>query len=145
MMGSEPAQSEKTPFDMELARFRSVYLPIVRDALPRSMTVFDFPDASTITGSREDSNTANQALYMMNNPFVTQQSESFARRVTKSSSQSSKQIEQAFLLAFARKPTTAERTAVTKFLREYQPGRGPSSLVVMCQTLFGSAEFRLID
>ena len=109
------------------------------------MTVFDFPDASTITGTREDSNTANQALYMMNNPFVMQQSQSFAHCVATSGSQPEKQVEQAFLLAFGRAPTTGERKAMIKSLRDYQPDRGPSSLVVLCQTLFGSAEFRLID
>lgn len=136
---------ETNPFDMESARFRSVYLPVVRDALPRSMTVFDFPDASTITGTREDSNTPNQALYMMNNPFVLQQSQSFARRLASSNSRPKDQVEQAFLLAFGRTPSTGERTAMMKFLRDYRPGRGPSSLVVLCQSLLGSAEFRLID
>ncbi|MGI9470914.1 MAG: PSD1 and planctomycete cytochrome C domain-containing protein [Rubripirellula sp.] len=140
---------EANPFDMESARFRSVYLPVVRDALPRSMTVFDFPDASTITGTREDSNTANQALYMMNNPFVMHQSQSFARRVARSNSRPEQQVEQAFLLAFGRAPTSPERRATIAFLRNSQPSSqfagGPSSLVAVCQSLFGSAEFRLID
>ncbi|MEM6364799.1 MAG: PSD1 and planctomycete cytochrome C domain-containing protein, partial [Planctomycetota bacterium] len=39
--------------DMEDANFRSVYLPIVRDAVPRALEVFDFADASTVTGTRE--------------------------------------------------------------------------------------------
>ena len=137
--------SEKSPFDMESARFRSVYLPVVRDALPRSMTVFDFPDASTITGSRDDSNTPNQALYMMNNTFVMQQSQALARRLATSSSQPTKQVDQAFLLAFGRTPTSRERSAMIMFLRDYQPSQGSSSLAAMCQILFGAAEFRLID
>ncbi|EMI54921.1 protein containing DUF1549 [Rhodopirellula sallentina SM41] len=136
---------EENPFDMESARFRSVYLPVVRDALPQSMAVFDFPDASTITGTREESNNANQALYMMNNSFVTQQSQSFARRLAKFSSQSVKQVNQAFLLAFARMPTSDERTTIIEFLREYPSGRGPSAMAMVCQSLLGSAEFRLID
>lgn len=136
---------ETNPFDMESAHFRSVYLPVVRDALPRSMTVFDFPDASTITGNREDSHTPNQALYMMNNPFVMQQSESFAHQLAKSHYRPDDQVEQAFLLTFGRTPTLREHTAMLKFLRDYQPARGSSSLVALCQILFGSAEFRLID
>ena len=70
----------QNPLDMENAKFRSVYLPIVRDEEPRSLDVFDLADSSTITGQRESSNTANQSLYMMNNPLVLQQSEAFARR-----------------------------------------------------------------
>ncbi|WP_345319616.1 PSD1 and planctomycete cytochrome C domain-containing protein [Novipirellula rosea] len=143
-MSGQSNGTDRSPFDMESAQFRSVYLPVVRDALPRSMTVFDFPDASTITGTRDDSNTPNQALYMMNNPFVVQQGESFARRLAESNSQPVKQVEQAFLLAFGRTPTSSERSAMTKFLQN-QPSRGSSSLDAMCQTLFGAAEFRLID
>ena len=76
----EVARKVTNQLDMEDAKFRSVYLPIVRDEEPRSLEVFDFADASAITGTRESSNTANQALYMMNNPFVIQQSSSFASR-----------------------------------------------------------------
>ncbi len=65
----EVARKVTNQLDMEDAKFRSVYLPIVRDEEPRSLEVFDFADASAITGTRESSNTANQALYMMNNPF----------------------------------------------------------------------------
>ena len=60
---------------MEDAKFRSVYLPVVRDEEPRSLEVFDFADSSSVIGTRESSNTPNQALYMMNNRFVIQQSE----------------------------------------------------------------------
>ena len=80
-MMREVASKVTNALDMEDAKFRSVYLPIVRDEEPRSLEVFDFADSNAVIGTRESSNTANQALYMMNNRFVIQQSESFARRV----------------------------------------------------------------
>ena len=48
--------------DMEDAKFRSVYLPIVRDEEPRSLAVFDFADSSAIIGQRESSHTAGSSF-----------------------------------------------------------------------------------
>ncbi|MAG93544.1 MAG: hypothetical protein CMJ48_07325 [Planctomycetaceae bacterium] len=142
--------SVSNPLDMENAKFRSVYLPVVRDEEPRSLQVFDFADSSTITGTRETSNTANQALYMMNNPFVIQQSAALARRVARESSRSSEQITQAFLLVYGRPPTSDERSATTAFLRKFASStngrsRSQGTLAALCQSLFASAEFRYID
>ena len=134
--------------DMEHANYRSVYLPIVRDQAPRSLDVFDFADASMVTGVRESSNTANQALYMMNNPFVIRQSQGFASRVKQIDGNVRNQIEFLFLLAYARPPKSGERRASESLLRSYG-GQARSvsdaTLSVLCQSLFASAEFRYVD
>ena len=134
--------------DMEHAKYRSVYLPIVRDQAPRSLDVFDFADASAVTGVRESSNTANQALYMMNNPFVIRQSKGFASRVKQIDGNVSDQIEFLFLLAYARPPTSGESRASEALLRSYggqARSLSDSTLSVLCQSLFASAEFRYVD
>lgn len=138
------------PLDMEDAKFRSVYLPIVRDEEPRSLEVFDFADSSAIIGQRESSHTANQALYMMNNPFVLQQSAAFASRIADESSRPIQQIETAFLLAYSRPPTSEELSATVRFARDYASSTNARSsrsntLQAICQGLFASAEFRFID
>ncbi len=92
----EAARKVASQLDMEDAKYRSVYLPIVRDNEPRSLDVFDFADSSTVIGTRESSNTANQALFMMNNPFVIQQSEEFAKRVAASETKLAERIRLAF-------------------------------------------------
>ena len=145
-----PAGRVNNPLDMETAKFRSVYLPIVRDAEPRSLDVFDYADSSAIIGRREESHTANQALYMMNNPFVIQQSEAFAKRLSEMSTRSDEQIEFAFVLAYGRLPTSGERAATSTFIRRFAPtttfrNRNQATLAVLCQSLFASAEFRYID
>lgn len=145
-----PGGRIQNPLDMENAKFRSVYLPIVRDEEPRSLDVFDLADSSTIIGQRESSNTANQSLYMMNNPLVMQQSEAFARRLTDSGSHVSDQIEQAFLLAFGRPPTAGERSATSAFVRQFSSStdsrdRVTATMMALCQSLFAAAEFRYID
>ena len=140
----------QNPLDMENAKFRSVYLPIVRDEEPRSLSVFDLADSSTITGQRESSNTANQSLYLMNNPFVMQQSKSFADRLSAIGERPVDQIDQAFLLAYGRLPTADEVMATSAFFRQFSPSISPrerrqATLAALCQSLFASAEFRYID
>ena len=60
---------------------RTVYLPILRDGLPESLTVFDFPDPSLILGERATTTVPAQSLYLMNNPFVGRQAEALADRL----------------------------------------------------------------
>ncbi len=136
--------------DMNEAKFRSVYLPIVRDEVPRSLEVFDFAEASMVIGTRESSNTANQALYLMNNPFVIQQSESLAKRIAKENDRLTDQIAAAFLLAYGRPPTSGERAATATFIQQFTPttsyrSRDAETLTALCQSLLASAEFRYID
>jgi hypothetical protein len=135
---------------METAKFRSVYLPIVREEEPRSLRVFDFADTSTITGKRESSNTANQSLYAMNNPFVIQQSQAFANRIASSASDLKGQIEQAFVLTYGRPPTSGERSATASFFKSFEASgtdreRRHETLSAFCQSLLASAEFRYLD
>ncbi len=150
-MMAESARRFSNQLDMEHAKFRSIYLPIVRDELPRSLEVFDFANADTITGVRETSNTPNQALYMLNNRFVIQQSDAFAQRVTDEHSRPAEQIDFAFLMAYGRHPTAVERSETLAFARSFSASsaRPKDSMAetwsAICQALFASAEFRFID
>lgn len=152
-MMSEIFRRVSNQLDMEDAKYRSVYLPIVRDEEPRSLAVFDFADSSSIIGQREVSNTADQALYMMNNPFVIQQSQTLADRIAASESLPGKQVAAAFRLTFGREPTGGELSATKTFLRSWSTtnesqrnsnGRN-GALAAICQSLFASAEFRYVD
>lgn len=132
--------------DMEDAKFRSVYLPIVRNEVPRSLEVFDFAAADTITGQREKSHTSNQALYMMNNAAVIANSRALASRLQKEESKMVDRATLAFRLAFARSPTRNEMLLSSQFIRAYV--RQDSELDAMsafCQSLFAAAEFRLVE
>jgi hypothetical protein len=146
----EVARKIESQLDMEDAKFRSVYLPIVRDNEPRSLVVFDFADSSTVTGTRESSNTPNQALFMLNNPFVIQQSEAFADRLLSSEGKTTDQIQLAFRLAYGRLPNSDERAAANAFVGRFSASessrtRERDALSALCQSLFASAEFRYLD
>ncbi|XZE53102.1 DUF1553 domain-containing protein [Planctomycetaceae bacterium SH139] len=111
-------RSRPQPLSEFTANYRSVYLPIARNAVPRSLEVFDFAEPNMIVGQRETSNTAIQSLYLLNNPFVIDQSIAFARRLQSESSSPAEAVELAFQTAFGRAPTSAERTRSLRFLQQ---------------------------
>lgn len=129
--------------------YRSVYLPVVRDAEPRSLEVFDFVDASVISGKRESSNTANQSLYLMNNEFVEARSIAFAARISAKGQTLSEQVDEAVLLAYGRRPTPSEKKLLIEFVREFSRSDSDeswdSAMPLLCQSLLASAEFLYLD
>ena len=151
LRGAYQAQRDGSkPLDMAHATYRSVYLPIVRDEVPRSLDVFDFAEPTMVVGKRESSNTPNQSLYLMNNPFVIAQSEALARRAIKTKRTNSDRIQEVFLLTFGRPATRGERQAMAIFINRFQPDPnvkepGVQKFSVLCQGLFAAAEFRYLD
>ena len=132
--------------------YRSVYLPVIRDNVTRSMEVFDFAESSMVVGVRETSNTPDQGLYFLNNQFVIQQADKMANRLIKEKSQVKEQIKLAFLLAFGRRANSTELRAAESFYRDFETSRsrfGLSSnvqkLSALCQGILASAEFRFVN
>ena len=62
-------------------RQRSIYMPIVRGALPPSLAVFDLPNPDLVTGTRSVTTVPAQALFMMNSPFVRDMARAASTRV----------------------------------------------------------------
>ena len=140
------------PFEVP-SYFRSVYLPIARNTLPRALDVFDFAEPSLVVGTRESSNTPDQALYMLNNPFVLEQSDALARRIMKLSSNPIDRAGKAINLVYGRSATEAELRSANVFFRKADESKGSlpreqqtfKTLSEFCQALFCSAEFRFIN
>ncbi|RBP35636.1 cytochrome c [Roseimicrobium gellanilyticum] len=130
------------------ANYRSVYLPIARDLLPDALAVFDYSDASLVMGAREQTNVPAQALYLLNNDFVREQAEKFAKRITAGPTSSTDQrIIQAYALALSRQPSMKEMQTARTFL-DRERGSGNSAdeaLSIFCLALFASAEFRFLN
>jgi hypothetical protein len=146
--GSLGGNSERV--DMVDATYRSVYLPILRDELPRALEVFDFAEPSMVVGERETSSTPNQALFMLNNDFVLINSAALAKRVIETESSPALRLEQLFRLTYGRSPSTTERAAVRKFIQEFDDNspardRAVATYVTLSQALIAAAEFRIID
>ncbi len=139
---------------------RSVYLSIPRNSVPRALDVFDFAEPSLVVVTRETSNTPDQALYMLNNPFVLEQSDALASKILKVASTNQEQITQAFRFVFGRDATQEERKVAMDYFRNVKTTQTKSkrfagkvnddqqvlqSLSQFCQALFCSAEFRFLN
>lgn len=151
--GVDSANSIQTPPAGELDRAeRSIYLTIIRAALPEMLTLFDFPDPSLPAAKRERRTMATQALYLMNSPTVVAQAKKLAARVLddKSLSTDAARIDRAYILCFGRPVRTSEQQRIVAYLAEStgafgtKPDARLNAWTSFCQTLFASAEFRYL-
>jgi hypothetical protein len=130
---------------------RSLYLPVVRNAVPDVLAVFDAADPNAVTAARTDTTVPGQALYLLNHPFVRDQALHFAKSLLAAAGDDAERVRMAHLRALGRPPTDEEMTDALGFLNAYQKKYGhgePGRLRAWqsyCQTLFCSNEFLYVD
>jgi len=99
---------------------------------------------------------ASQGLFLLNHPFVRQQSQAFAERLLSDGQQSDEQrIELAHRLAYGRSATPLEEEETTAFLKAFQESstlgakpeaeRRSASWQAFCQSLLCSNEFLYVE
>jgi hypothetical protein len=99
---------------------RSVYLPLLRGLTPNSLAAFDFAEQGMVTGARDTTTVAPQALYLLNDPFVETQSRALAERLQHEEGLSEAQrIDLAYRLTLGRSATTVETGRAAKYVVEY--------------------------
>ena len=99
---------------------RSVYIQVRRNFLSPMMLAYDTPSPFSTMGRRNVSNVPAQALIMMNDPFVIQQSQLWGKRVsTKSGLQTTDdKIRWMYESALSRLPNSEELLAARQFIQE---------------------------
>ncbi len=140
---------------------RSVYLPLLRTITPPCLEVFDFAEQGMVTGSRDATTVAPQALYMLNDPFVLRQSRALAARLlARPNDDDTARITLAYRLALARPATPREIDRARAYIADYesaarslpppnpanpaQPSPREAAWASFCQALFACAEFRYL-
>ncbi|MCE9532691.1 MAG: DUF1553 domain-containing protein [Planctomycetes bacterium] len=126
---------------------RSVYSPVFRNSLPELFEAFDFADPSVSTGRRNVSTVAPQALFLMNNPFVQQQSVLAAKKLLEEKGLSdAERITKAFRQTLGRKPSDAEKRLAEMYIGEasQDPKLQQEQWAQFVQTLFASVDFRYV-
>lgn len=103
---------------------RSIYISVRRNFLSPMMLAFDSPIPFSTVGRRNISNVPAQALILMNDPFVSEQSKLWAKQILADSSLTSEtRIRRMYVAAFARDPAENEIGSALLFLdsqaREY--------------------------
>src|SRR5439155_17244263 len=100
---------------------RSIYLPLMRTIVPKSLEVFDFADQGLVTGSRDTTTVATQALYLLNDPFVRRQSLNLAAHLLqRSEMDDAERINRAYRLTIGRPATAQEIARAKQYLGEYE-------------------------
>ncbi len=94
---------------------RSVYLMSQRIQRHPFMAIFDGPDTGASTGLRMTSTTTLQALYLLNDPFVHDQSAKLAERVRQESADDTVRLERAYELIFCRPATSEDRQTALEY------------------------------
>ena len=95
---------------------RSIYIAIRRNFLSPFMLTFDTPTPFSTMGRRNVSNVPAQALTLMNDPFVVEQSRDWAKRAIQQSAEASQRIQWMYVTAFSREPTARELECALDFV-----------------------------
>ena len=98
---------------------RSVYVPIFRNSLLEIFDVFDFADPNLVVGRRTNTTRATQALYLLNSPFVIEQSIRAAARLLAEPDLSARErVDLAYGRILGRAPTRRERELALAFVAD---------------------------
>jgi hypothetical protein len=125
---------------------RSVYVPVFRNSLPEMFEAFDFANPSMVTGRRNSSTVAPQALFLMNHPFVREQAQRTAERLLAMPMPTgSERVRFCYLTLLAR-PATDEEVAISEtFLAATAADSTLSEAwTQLVQSLFASLDFRYV-
>jgi hypothetical protein len=133
-----------------------VYLPLLRTLVPTVLEVFDFAEQGMVTGRRDTTTVAPQALYLLNDPLVRQQSLALAGRLLRTDLDDAGRIDLTYRLTFGRHATAREIERIKGYLADYQTAaagkekaaKGPAPRMAawesFCQVMLASAEFRYV-
>ncbi len=133
---------------------RTIYLPVVRNALNDLLTTFDYADAGMTIERRPTTTDPSQALLLMNSPLAIDQSQAFARSLLAATVPDDRaRVARAWLSVHGRSPTTPEvdralafcEAAVGRARAANAPAPRESAWQALCQVLFASNEFLYVD
>jgi len=127
-------------------RRRSVYLAVRRNFLSPLFQAFDYPTPFTTIGRRGSSNVPAQALALMNNPLVVDQSRRWADRVLQSTDATPEaRVQAMYLRALSREADPTELAAALQFVA---PAAGnpadPAAWSELAHVIYNLKEFIFI-
>lgn len=145
-MGQPPLLEPKLDLDDSVRFRRTVYLPTLRKSQLAEVDVlnlFDFPDPNTVKGNRDVTTVPTQALYLMNSPFLIEQSRAVAQALLADNGLTEEQRVRTFLLrALGRPASDTDLQRATSFLRDTEAGFGRAEAWARyCHAVFASSEF----
>jgi Protein of unknown function (DUF1549)/Protein of unknown function (DUF1553) len=118
---------------------RTVYRHVIRTHRQPFLDTFDCPDPSVMTSVRTQTTTPLQALSLLNNPFVIEQSRRFAERIAvETGSDTVGQVRFAFRRTILTEVDGSQLDALAAFVRQH-------GLDGLCRVLLNTNEFLYVD
>ena len=129
---------------------RSLYVNVRRNFLTPMFLAFDYPIPFTTIGKRSVSNVPAQALTLMNNPFLVQQADLWAKRVLAEPGQTAKgRVRAMYVSTFGRPPDDAELADALGFLedqgKQYGRADNPRAWSDLAHVLLNVKEFIFVN
>ncbi|MFN6050407.1 MAG: DUF1553 domain-containing protein, partial [Planctomycetia bacterium] len=119
---------------------RALYAFIDRQNLPGILRTFDFALPDTHSPKRFETTVPQQALFMMNSPFVQEQGLAFSKRFENAPDEDARLVAM-YRQAYQRQPTSEELSSLKEFIAS-----GPSAgFFQIAQVMLASNEFQFID
>lgn len=104
---------------------RTIYGLVDRQFLPTTLRVFDFANPDLHVPQRPETTIPQQALFLLNHPFVVQRAEAIAEQAAREASPR-KQITASFEAVLNRSPTTSELEDAQRLLESQTPALPPA-------------------
>jgi hypothetical protein len=129
---------------------RSLYLPVIRNAMYDVFTIFDYNDPSVPVDRRPATVVPHQALFLLNSPLVLEVAGKLAAQVRESAS-TRERIEALYQRALCRPPNDLERERAHRFLAAAadhdEPGAATEARAwqALCQVVLAASEFLYVD
>lgn len=129
---------------------RTLYAKISRHELNSLLRIFDFPDPNITSERRIETTVPQQQLFIINSPFVIEQSKLLAKRIQAYSKSESENINAAYKILFSRQPSPNELELAMYFLHgneenSEKPSNKMDRWERLAQALLASNEFMYID
>lgn len=142
-MGHQAIDLLKQPF----SRRRTIYGFIDRQNLPGTYRTFDFASPDTHSPQRYQTTVPQQALFLMNSPFILEQSKKLiARPDVQAATTPAARIEKLYRLLFGRAATVEEMAVGMDFVgHAIEPGAKLTAWEELAQALLASNEFAYAD
>ncbi|MEI7683589.1 MAG: PSD1 and planctomycete cytochrome C domain-containing protein [Planctomycetota bacterium] len=121
---------------------RSIYLASRRNFLSSFLQAFDTPTPFSTVGRRSVSNVPAQALILLNDPFVHQQAELWAKRTLAEPGDLAQRVQRMYRTAYGRGPTDTEMSACRDFLGD---ANDAAAWTALAHVLINGKEFTFIE
>jgi hypothetical protein len=125
---------------------RAIYWPLLRNEVPEMMQRFDGPNTSLVTGKRDRSIVAPQALFLMNNQWLVERSQLAATRLLAQPIDNDvARIEILYQSLLARGPTKSEAEVLLTFLEREQHRQSQQMVWArLIQAILATIDFRYL-